>query len=683
MKPISALARTASVAALCLAAAAPLRAVCDWPQFSLNPQHDGNNTNEIFLSSANISNITRIFQVTLRGTADGAPAFLSHVSTAGGLKDLVFVTTKNGYIQALDAHSGAEVWFARAASGPQYTTSSPAVDPSRLYVYSYGLDGSVHKYQVSDGTEITTGGWPELATLKPTVEKGSAALSFATDAAGTTYLYCSNGGYPGDAGDYQGHVTAINLTDGTQHVFNASCSDSTVHFVLNGNPPSDCPAHPQNAVWARPGVVYDAATDLIYFATSNGDYDADGHAPPDTHDWGDSVLCIHPDGTGVNGGPLDSYTPLNYQQLEDQDLDLGSTSPVLLPMPNGSVFPHVAAQAGKEGVIVLINLDDMSGQGGPGHTGGEMQMINVPQGGSVLPTPAVWVNPADGSTWMFLSDYNGIAGLKITLTAGTPQLSPQWHINMGSVSSPVVANNVLYYVTGNLLSAADPTTGTTLGSSTQIGGVHWESPIVINGTVYITDESSHLSTFTVHGGFSDVPVSNPFHNAVDSIARDGITAGCGGTLFCPGNPVLRSQMAVFLLKGEHGSCYVPPPATGTVFADVPANSFGAAYIEEAAAEGITGGCGGGNYCPSASIVRSQMAVFLLRAEHGSTYAPPACTPPGQFTDVPCPGGGFTNWIYQLVAEGVTAGCTATQYCPTQAVSRAQMAVFLVATFRLP
>ena len=101
------------------------------------------------------------------------------------------------------------------------------------------------------------------------------------------------------------------------------------------------------------------------------------------------------------------------------------------------------------------------------------------------------------------------------------------------------------------------------------------------------------------------------------------------------------------------------------------------------AEGITGGCGGGNFCPNNSVLRNTMAVFLLVAEHGNGYTPPACTPPGQFTDVPCPGGGFTNWIYQLVAEGITGGCTATTYCPTQAVSRAQMAVFLVVTFGLP
>ena len=173
--------------------------------------------------------------------------YLSNVSTPSGTRDLLFLTTKAGHILALDAHTGVQIWSQQYPAGsckinnrtsPCYTTSSPAIDPNLLYVYSYGLDGKVHKYQVGDGTEIMTGGWPETTTLKGFDEKGSSALSFATSG-GTTYLYMTHGGYPGDNGDYQGHVTAINLSDGTQKVFNAACSDQTVHFVGTPGAP-DC-----------------------------------------------------------------------------------------------------------------------------------------------------------------------------------------------------------------------------------------------------------------------------------------------------------------------------------------------------------------------------------------------------------------------------------------------------------
>lgn len=56
----------------------------------------------------------------------------------------------------------------------------------------------------------------------------------------------------------------------------------------------------------------------------------------------------------------------------------------------------------------------------------------------------------------------------------------------------------------------------------------------------------------------------------------------------------------------------PAPATPT-FNDVPTSDPGFQYIEALAASGITGGCGGGNYCPDASLTRRQIAIFLAKA----------------------------------------------------------------------
>ena len=182
------------------------------------------------------------------------------------------------------------------------------------------------------------------------------------------------------------------------------------------------------------------------------------------------------------------------------------------------------------------------------------------------------------------------------------------------------------------------------------------------------------------GEFFDVPLSNPFHDAVHTISSLGISAGCGGGNFCPSAPVKRSQMAVFLLKAEHGVAYAPPPAAGNVFSDVPASAFAAAWIERLKAEGITTGCGNGQYCPNASVKRSQMAVFLLKTDLGASYAPRPATGT-VFTDV-----GKTSfaaaWIEDLHARGITSGCGNGKYCPKGVASRGQMAAFLVATFSL-
>jgi hypothetical protein len=71
-------------------------------------------------------------------------------------------------------------------------------------------------------------------------------------------------------------------------------------------------------------------------------------------------------------------------------------------------------------------------------------------------------------------------------------------------------------------------------------------------------------------------------------------------------------MAVFLIRAKLGVGYTPPAATGTSFNDVPAGNPFAPFIEALAAYGITGGCGGGRYCPGATVSRAQMAIFLVR-----------------------------------------------------------------------
>jgi CSLREA domain-containing protein len=182
--------------------------------------------------------------------------------------------------------------------------------------------------------------------------------------------------------------------------------------------------------------------------------------------------------------------------------------------------------------------------------------------------------------------------------------------------------------------------------------------------------------------FADVPLSYWASTFIERLYLNGVTGGCSTNPlnYCPNANVTRAQMAVFLLKGRHGAAYTPPAATGAVFADVPANYWAAAWIEQLQAEGITGGCGNGKYCPETPVTRDQMAVFLLRAKHGNTYVPPAAT--GVFVDVPT-NYWAADWIEQLAAEGITSGCGGGKYCPAATVTRAQMAVFLVTTFNLP
>ena len=181
--------------------------------------------------------------------------------------------------------------------------------------------------------------------------------------------------------------------------------------------------------------------------------------------------------------------------------------------------------------------------------------------------------------------------------------------------------------------------------------------------------------------FLDIPELDIFHRFVETIFRAGITAGCGVGNYCRNAPVRRDQMAVFLLKSKHGAAYAPPPCAG-IFPDTPCPGQFTDWIEELAAEQITGGCGGGDYCPGNPVTRGQMSAFLLKTEHGSAYAPPPCA--GVFGDVACPSL-FADWVERLYSESVTGGCSSSPllYCPAASVTRGQMAAFLVRTFQLP
>ena len=179
--------------------------------------------------------------------------------------------------------------------------------------------------------------------------------------------------------------------------------------------------------------------------------------------------------------------------------------------------------------------------------------------------------------------------------------------------------------------------------------------------------------------FLDVPEGHFFHDFIESIfpredhGRLQRRALLLGTL-----TVTREQMAVFLLKGEHGGDYVPPACSG-IFADVPCTP-GVGFpdwVEQLHAEGITGGCATNplQFCPGRPVTRAEMAVFLLKTKHGTGYQPPNCA--GIFSDVPCPATPefpYSNWVEQLFAEGITGGCAtgrcrATARAPTTCAAR--------------
>jgi len=162
--------------------------------------------------------------------------------------------------------------------------------------------------------------------------------------------------------------------------------------------------------------------------------------------------------------------------------------------------------------------------------------------------------------------------------------------------------------------------------------------------------------------FSDISNSK-FKAAIEWLVASGITAGCGGTEFCPLGVVTRGQMASFLVR-----FLGLPPSTTDHFADDNGTTHEAA-INSLADSGITGGCGTGAFCPSGTVTRAQMASFLARAlglSHGGA---------ADLFDDDDADSHVVN-IERLAVSGITSGCGTRRFCPGAPVTREQMAAFL-------
>jgi outer membrane protein assembly factor BamB len=409
----------------------------------------------------------------------------------GGKPDLVFAATKANHVYALNAATGAAVWDLVVAplgvrpstvctAGPVGISGTPIIDGGRRIIYLDAMtetaaDGGTTLKHMVYALDADTGavrpGWPVDVDAKARAgtlafnssvqnQRGALALLNGT-------LYVPYGGFGGDCGDYHGWVVGISTDDPTR--VSAWATRST-----------------RSGIWAPSGVVSDGKS--LFVTTGNAT------VGPTWLD-GEAVIKLPPS-LAASDNPTDYYTPPNWSFLDEMDLDLGSTAPLLVDVPGATPSSLVLA-LGKDRQGYVLDRNNLGG-------------ISAPLTGALVSGEAIFGATATFTTPMgtFVAFRGFGANVPIvaqghvtvfTITATTPPtLKGVWCGGPNSFSSPTVSmidaqgTNALIWVVGldDKLHAYDAETGAEIfagGTDLDLipGVQKYQAAIVAHGRVFV------------------------------------------------------------------------------------------------------------------------------------------------------------------------------------------------------
>ena len=190
--------------------------------------------------------------------------------------------------------------------------------------------------------------------------------------------------------------------------------------------------------------------------------------------------------------------------------------------------------------------------------------------------------------------------------------------------------------------------------------------------------------------FIDVPVSHPLYAYIEALYAAGYTAGCSTNplKFCPDAAMNRGMAAVFMLRGQFGSAYLPPNPTGLLKDDWSRDPWAQSWSESMYTAGLSAGCTASplKYCPWSQLTRVEASVFGLRMKYGMNYEPD--NPNGVFFDMADPNFWGKKWGLQAYRDGLLPACGIAytgekKFCPNDVITRAWAAYLIVTAKGLP
>lgn len=492
---------TATSVAVPTASATASIAITDLPgvfTYHNDLSRDGANTQEYALTASTVTTSTfgKLFSCAVDGAVYTQPLWVPGLSIAGGTHNVVFVATQHDSVYTFDADASPCVTYWHVdlldtlhggtanespvtwndvgnCYGDVYpevgVTGTPVIDPatSTLYLVSASesnptssgsCSGStasfyhrLHALDLATGNEkfnapvtiaasvagIGDGSAGGVVSFNSQLHHQRSGLALSTD--GVVYVAFAA---HEDATPYHGWLLGYNASNVKQQL---SVFNTTPNGVSGPNGGAD------GGIWGAGGAPALDIGNSVYVATGNGIFDQ-GTGMTLQNDYGDSVLSLSPlAGTTsmqVNGW----FSPDDEVNLEASDADLGSGAPLLLADQTTGP-PHLLVQLGKDGVVYLIDRDNMGS-----FNSGTNQVVQYFQATCCFwGTPAFWQNSlyfagaGDAlKQFSFASgQFNTTPASQSNQVFGFPDVSP-------SISSQGATSGIVWGIDAGLYGYASP-----------------------------------------------------------------------------------------------------------------------------------------------------------------------------------------------------------------------------------
>ena len=376
--------------------------------FAISTYHNDNsrsgiNSLETTLTPANVNVVSfgKLASVPVQGAVYAQPLYIADMTMSDGKShNLIIVVTEHDQVYAIDASTYQVMWnrsfldsqgvitpgigtdlFCGEYFNPEIgITGTPVIDPSSatLYVVAETKDTqsgqaqyAQHLYalRLEDGQNsvnpvlITTptglGGQYGSATFDAEMSFQRAALLLDH---GNVYV-----SWASQCEDHAGWLMSFNETT----------------LQMNGAWTPD-PSGLLGGIWMSAGGPSADSSGNVFLAVANGWSDAQNGG----QNYGDSVVRLNPTGGRID--VVDYFMPYDYEKLYNDDLDLGSGTPILFPTQTGAAHPNLMITGGKEGTIYLLNRDNL-GQFNANNDDQVLQTFTIDSTG-IFNAPLFWNN---------------------------------------------------------------------------------------------------------------------------------------------------------------------------------------------------------------------------------------------------------------------------------------------------